>query len=438
MDTLRIGLLGLGTVGTGTVRLLQAHERLLWEKTGVRLQLVRIADLDLARDRGLALSSVELTQDAHAVAVARDIDVVVELIGGIKPARELVELALRHGKHVVTANKALIARYGNELLSEAETQGCDLAFEAAVAGAVPIIRALRESLAANRIDQVHGILNGTCNYILTEMREKALPFQQVLKSAQEMGYAEADPSFDVDGIDTAHKLAILSAIAFGTPVDFSSISIEGIRHVTEVDIGWAKKMGYRIKLLAIAKRNGPGLELRVHPAMVTTDSMVATVDGVFNAVFVNGDFSGTTMYFGRGAGEKPTASAVVSDLMEIARNVKAGARRRVPSLSTRTEHRHPLPIVSMNDLVGEYYLRLAVVDQSGVLAEIADVFRRHGISIKTIHQEGRSTQASVPVPLVLVTHETTEKQVRAGLQELESLGSVREKPHLIRIESILA
>ncbi|MBF0176490.1 MAG: homoserine dehydrogenase [Magnetococcales bacterium] len=438
MDTLRIGLLGLGTVGTGTVRLLQTHERLLWERTGVRFRLVRIADLDVHRDRGISLHTVELTRDAHAVVVADDIDIVVELIGGIDPARNLVESALRHGKHVVTANKALIAQYGNELLLEAETQNCELAFEAAVAGAIPIIKALRESLAANQIDQIHGILNGTCNYILTEMREKALPFGQVLKAAQEKGYAEADPSFDVDGIDTAHKLAILSAIAFGTPINFKGISVEGIRQVTEVDIAWARKMGYRIKLLAIAKRNPSGLELRVHPAMVAADSMVATVEGVFNAVFVNGDFSGTTMHSGRGAGEKPTASAVLGDLVDMARNLKAGIRRRVPLLSTRTEHLQTMPVLSMDDLIGEYYLRLAVVDESGVLAEIADVFRRHAISIKTIHQEGRSSQATVPVPLVLVTHETSERRIRAGLQELERMGSVLEKPHLIRIESIFA
>ncbi|MBF0136508.1 MAG: homoserine dehydrogenase [Magnetococcus sp. DMHC-1] len=438
MDTLRIGLLGLGTVGTGTVRLLQTHEHLFRERTGVHLHLVRIADLDLERDRGLSLQGVDLTRDAHAVVQAPDIDVVVELIGGLKPARELVETALRNGKHVVTANKALIAKHGNELMHTAEQHGCDLAFEAAVAGAIPIIKALRESLASNRIDQIHGILNGTCNYILTEMREKALPFDQVLQAAQQMGYAEADPSFDVDGIDTAHKLAILAAIAFGTPLDFDHISIEGIRHVTEVDIAWAKKMGYRLKLLAIAKRNASGLELRVHPAMVATDSMVATVDGVFNAVFVTGDFSGTTMHFGRGAGEKPTASAVVGDLIDLARNLKSGVRRRVPLLATQTPYLRPLPVLPMDDLVGEFYLRLAVVDQSGVLAEIADVFRRHAISIKTIHQEGRSTQATVPVPLVLVTHETTERQIRAGLQELDTLGSVRERPHLIRIESLFA
>ncbi len=436
MDTLRIGLLGLGTVGTGVVRLLRTNGVLFEERSDMRLRLVRIADLDLQRDRGLDLRGFDLTQDAQAVVTAPDIDVVVELIGGIKPARELVETALRNGKHVVTANKALIARFGQDLLHVAEKRGCELAFEAAVAGAVPVIKALRESLAANQIDQIHGILNGTCNYILTEMREKALPFAQVLKSAQEMGYAEADPSFDVDGIDTAHKLAILSAIAFGTPMDFSSISVEGIRHVTEVDIGWAKRMGYRIKLLAIAKRGISGLELRVHPAMVASDSMVAAVDGVFNAVFIHGDFAGTTMYFGRGAGEKPTASAVVGDIVDIARNHVFGIRRRVPLLSTQAEYLRPLPVVSMDDLVGEYYLRLAVVDQSGVLAEISDVFRRHAISIKTIHQEGRSSQASVPVPLVLVTHETTERHVRAALRDLEGLGSVREKPHFIRIERV--
>lgn len=451
MEELNVGILGFGTVGRGVAELLLTQQGLLMQRTGVTLNLVRIATRTPSRDRGLALGTVEVTDDVQRVVAAHDIDVVIELIGGLKPAKSLVLKALQHGKHVITANKALIALHGAELVKYAAVQGRELLFEASVAGAVPIVKALRESLAANRVDQMYGILNGTCNYILTEMREKGLSFTSVLKDAQQKGFAEADPSFDVDGVDAAHKLAILAAIGFGSFPDFEQIHIEGIRHISDVDIAWASEMGYRIKLLGIAKQNEKDIEMRVQPTLVPVNSMVASVEGVFNAVFVRGHFSGTTMYYGRGAGERPTASAVVSDLVEIARNHQVGHTLRsfteqadgvkesailpgrVPGFSTLLNHLRMHPIRKMAEWKGEYYLRLAVVDRPGVLAEVTTVLAQQRISIDAMHQKGRSPLEAVP--LVIVTHETTERQVQTALAEIERLDSVRETPRFIRIES---
>ncbi|MBF0455706.1 MAG: homoserine dehydrogenase [Magnetococcales bacterium] len=433
MDELRIGILGFGTVGRGVVTLLQEQGEEMMKRTGIRLRLVRIATRTPGRDRGVALGDIELTGDVRRVVDGDDIDVVVELIGGLDPAETLVRDALANGKHVVTANKALIAERGIPLLETAAKAGKDLSFEAAVAGAVPIVKAIKESLAADPIDGIYGILNGTCNFILTEMREKGLPFQTVLRDAQEQGYAEADPTFDIEGIDAAHKLAILAAIAFGTPPNFAGIHVEGISHISDIDIGWAMEMGYRIKLLAIAKRMATGVELRVQPTLVPDTSMVASVEGVFNSVFVHSAYAGTTMYHGRGAGEKPTASAVVADLVEIARNERVGAKGRVAGLSVLTEHLRPLPVLDMSKLEGEYYLRLAVNDRPGVLAEVTTVLARFDISIDAIRQKGRSKREAVP--LVIVTHRTTEQNIQDGLKALEKLESVREKPRFIRIET---
>ncbi|MEO5376268.1 MAG: homoserine dehydrogenase [Magnetococcus sp. DMHC-6] len=436
MNELRIGLLGLGTVGGGVVKLLRENGDLFAQRSGLRPCLVRIATRHPGNRSDLDLTGISISDNPDDVVDAVDVDVVVELMGGIHPAYTLVKRALSCGKHVVTANKALLAESGNELLALAGQTGCELAFEASVAGAVPIIKALRESLSANRIQQLFGILNGTCNFILTEMRERGLPFGQVLADAQAKGYAEADPSFDVDGIDAAHKLSILAAIAFGIPIDFSKVSVEGIRGVSDVDIAWASEMGFRIKLLGIAKQSAKGIELRVQPTLVPVESMVAKVEGVFNAVFVQGDFSGTTMFFGRGAGEKPTASAVVADLIEIARHRHAQIKgNRVSGLSTLLEYVKPGTICTLDDLQGEYYLRLSVQDRPGVLSEVTQIFARHQISINAIHQKGRSSHTAVP--LVLVTHETSEKQIQASLKEIRQLKSVQEKPQLIRIENII-
>ncbi|MBF0446646.1 MAG: homoserine dehydrogenase [Magnetococcales bacterium] len=436
MDELRIGVIGFGTVGRGVVTLLQEQSEAIRKRTGIALRLVRIATRTPGRDRGVKLGDVELTGDIRRVVDADDIDVVVELIGGLDPAESVVRDSLNNGKHVVTANKALIAEKGVDLFAVAAKNNRDLAFEAAVAGAVPIVKAIKESLAGDSIDRIYGILNGTCNFILTEMREKGLPFQTVLAAAQEQGFAEADPTFDIEGIDAAHKLAILAAIAFGTPPNFSGIHIEGITHISDIDIAWAMEMGYRIKLLGIAKRMAHGLELRVQPTLVPDTSMVASVEGVFNSVFVHSAYAGTTMYHGRGAGEKPTASAVVSDLVEIARNERVGARGRVAGLSVLTEYLRPLSILDMNELEGEYYLRLAVNDCPGVLAEVTTVLAKFEISIDAIRQKGRSQKEAVP--LVIVTHKTTEKRIQDGLKELEKLESVREKPRFIRIETSFA
>ncbi|MEO5348809.1 MAG: homoserine dehydrogenase [Magnetococcus sp. YQC-3] len=432
MKELRVGLLGFGVVGRGVVELLLTQGALLSQRSGVGMRLVRIGTRTPGRDRGLDLGPVEVTADLDRVVAADDIDVVIELIGGLEPARSLVLKALSQGKHVITANKALIATHGVEVVGHAAAVGRELLFEAAVAGAIPVIKVLREGLAANRIDQVYGILNGTCNYILTEMREKGLPFDGVLRDAQAKGFAEADPSFDVDGIDAAHKLAILAAIAFGSFPRFEQIHIEGIRHVSDVDIAWANEMGYRIKLLGIAKQDAEGVELRVQPTLVPVSSMVASVDGVYNAVFVRGDAAGTTMHYGRGAGERPTASAVVADLVDIARNGQLGVGQRVAAFSTLADHLTTHPVREMAAWRGEYYLRLAVADRPGVLAEVTAVLARQQISIDAIHQKGRSDVAAVP--LIMVTHETTERQVRIALEELEQLDCVREPPRFIRIE----
>jgi homoserine dehydrogenase len=433
LEELRIGILGFGTVGRGVVTMLLEHGDEMAKRTGIRLRLVRIATRTPGRDRGVELGDVELTGDVRLVVDGDDIDVVVELIGGVDSAETLVRDALNNGKHVVTANKALIAEKGVALLDIAAKNGLELAFEAAVAGAVPIVKAIKESLAADPIDRIYGILNGTCNFILTEMREKGLSFQTVLTDAQEKGFAEADPTFDVEGIDAAHKLAILAAIAFGTTPNFKGIHIEGISNISDIDIAWAMEMGYRIKLLAIAKRMERGVELRVQPTLVPDTSMVASVEGVFNSVFVHSAYAGTTMYHGRGAGEKPTASAVVADLIEIARNKRVDAKGRVAGLSVLTENLRPLPVLPMSELAGEYYLRLAVTDRPGVLADVTTALARFDISIDAIRQKGRSQKEAVP--LVIVTHKTTEQQIQDGLLALESLDSVQEKPHFIRIET---
>jgi homoserine dehydrogenase len=436
MQELRVGVLGFGVVGRGVVELLLTQGELLQQRTGVCIRLVRIATRTPSRNGDLALGEVELTDDLQRVVAADDIDVVVEVIGGLEPARSLLAQALRSGKHVVTANKALLAMHGGELVPLAVAEQRELMFEAAVAGAIPIIKVLRESLAANRIDQLYGILNGTCNYILTEMREQGSSFGDVLRDAQAKGFAEADPSFDVDGIDAAHKLVLLAAIAFGTYPDFSQLHIEGIRHVSDVDIQWATEMGYRIKLLGIAKQDGEGLELRVQPTLVPVGSMVASVEGVYNAVFVRGHAAGTTMYYGRGAGELPTASAVVADLVEIARNWRIGAVGRVAAFSCLPESLQRFPVRATDEWRGEYYLRLAVADRPGVLAEVTQVLARHQISLDAIHQKGRSAVAAVP--LIMVTHATTERQIRLALQEIEQLDAVQETPRFIRIEPSVA
>jgi homoserine dehydrogenase len=424
---LSVGVAGLGTVGAGVLRLLRDNAELVAARAGRRVAVTAVSARDRSRDRGVATQGLRWYDDPVALAADPAIDVVVELIGGSDgPARKLVQAALEAGKPVVTANKALLAVHGAGLAQLAEQRGVSLAFEAAVAGGIPVIKALREGLAGNRIDRVAGILNGTCNYILTAMREHGREFADVLADAQRLGYAEADPSFDVDGIDAAHKLAILAALAFNRPVDFDSVHIEGIRNVSAVDIAFANDLGYRIKLLGIARRTAQGIEMRVHPCMVPQSNPIARVDGVFNAVVAEGDFVGRVMLEGRGAGAGPTASAVVADLVDLARD------RRVPVWGMEGEALAQLPVVPMSAHEGAYYLRLMVVDRPGVIADVTAALRDAGVSLESMIQRGRAPGEAVPV--VLVTHETNEASMRSALEQIARSDAVLEPPALIRIE----
>ncbi|OYV38540.1 MAG: homoserine dehydrogenase [Rhodospirillales bacterium 20-64-7] len=424
---LRAGIAGLGTVGAGTVKMLRANAGPIADRAGRPIEVTAVSARDRSRDRGIALDGITWHEDALALAADPNVDVVVELIGGSDgTAKALVERALAAGKPVVTANKALLATHGAPLAAAAEAAGATLAYEAAVAGGIPVIKALREGLAGNRVERVTGILNGTCNYILTTMREAGRDFAEVLADAQALGYAEADPAFDIDGVDAAHKLAILAALAFGETVDFSAVHIEGIRRITALDIAFAQELGYRIKLLGIARRTESGTEMRVHPAMVPAQNLLAAVEGVFNAVLLEGDFSGPVFLQGRGAGGGPTASAVVADLIDIARGTKppvwgAGQSAIAPS--------RPIPIARH---AGAYFIRLMVVDQPGVLADVTAILRDEGISLESMLQHGRKPGEAVPI--VLVTHDTVEAAVSAAVARIAALAAVLAPPALIRIE----
>ena len=424
---LSIGIAGLGTVGGGVLTMLRQNADLIAARAGRAIAVTAVSARDRTRDRGMELSGLRWYDDPVALAGDANVDVVVEVIGGSEgPAKALVEAAMAAGKHVVTANKALLAVHGAGLAAAAEQAGVILAFEAAVAGGIPAIKALREGLAGNRISRVAGILNGTCNYILTVMRERGREFAEVLADAQKLGYAEADPAFDVDGVDAAHKLAILAALAFGRPVDFGAVYVEGIRRISALDIAFANELGYRIKLLGIARASDAGIETRVHPCMVPQSAPIARVDGVFNAVVAEGDFVGRVMLEGRGAGAGPTASAVVADLIDIARG------RATPVWGAASGALSAAPSVPMSAHVGAYYLRLMVVDRPGVIADVTAVLRDAGISLESMLQRGRSPGEAVPV--VLVTHETGEAAMLGALERIAALGAVLEPPALIRIE----
>ena len=425
---LRIGVAGLGTVGAGVVKLLAEHGRLLALRGGRPLKLVAVSARSKARKRDIDVSHLRWERDPLALATAPDIDVVIELIGGSRGvARQLVRKALASGKHVVTANKALLAMHGAELAALAEKKGRILAFEAAVAGGIPIIKALREGLVGNRVKRLYGILNGTCNYILTTMREKGRDFDVVLAEAQAAGYAEADPSFDVDGVDAAHKLAVLTGAAFGCRVNFEGVHVEGIRRVTSMDIRFAEELGYRIKLLGLARETKHGIEQRVHPCMVSLKAPIAHIEGVFNAVVVEGDFVGTTMFQGRGAGQGPTASAVVADLVDVARG------RDMPAFVIPANRLAAKKVSPMGRHVGAYYMRLMVQDRPGVIAAISGVLAKERISVESMLQRGRS-QSEVPV--VLTTHETEEAAMQRAAARIGQLRAVAEAPCLIRMEAL--
>jgi homoserine dehydrogenase len=426
---LRLGIAGLGTVGGAVLKLLDQNGPLVAERAGRELRVVAVSARNRHRERGVALDRLRWHDDPQALAADPEVDLVVELIGGADgPALALCQAALAAGKPVVTANKALLAHHGAELARLAEETGTTIGFEAAVAGGIPIVKTLREGLAGNRIQRVYGILNGTCNYILTTMRETGREFAAVLQEAQQLGYAEADPSFDIDGVDAAHKLSLLAALAFGCPPHFAAVYTEGIRHVSPLDIAFASEMGYRIKLLGVARLTEHGLEQRVHPSMVRIGTPISQVEGVFNAVVAEADQVDTTLYAGRGAGGGPTASAVVADLADIARGV------RLPVFGVASARLTPHPPAPMDRHYGAYYFRLTVVDKPGVMADVAACLRDHEVSIEALIQRARNP--GEPVSIVLTTHETAEAQMTGALVRIGALEAVLEPPRMIRIESL--
>jgi homoserine dehydrogenase len=434
MKDIHVGLIGFGTVGTGVVKLLADNAGLIADKLGARLLLKRIADLDTTTDRGVTLLPGVLCNDVNAILNDPEISIVIELIGGYEPAKSFVLKAIAAGKHVVTANKALLALHGEEIYAKAAEAGVEVLYEAAVGGGIPVLSAIKGNMAANRFNTILGILNGTCNYILTRMTKEGLDFAAVLKNAQELGYAEADPTFDIEGVDTAHKLALLLSLCFGTKVRFDQIYTEGITSLSAIDINFAQQFGYRIKLLAIGKRDGDRIEARVHPTMIPVHYPMADVDGVFNAIRLAGDFIGPVMFYGRGAGMEPTASAVVGDLMDISRNILAGIGRRVSARGFQDNSISDLAIKPIGDSISRYYLRFSAVDKPGVLATIAGALGKYNISIESMIQTGRSGDY---VPIVIITHEAAERDILAALAEIDSFEMIREKSNLIRIEDNL-
>ena len=439
MKPIQVGLLGMGVVGSGTFTVLQRNQEEIMRRAGRGIEITMVADLDTARAQGLVGEGVEVVNDARAVIANPDIDIVIELIGGYGIAKTLVMEAIAAGKHVVTANKALLAVHGTEIFSAASAKGVMVAFEAAVAGGIPIIKALREGLTANRIQWIAGIINGTTNFILSEMRDKGLDFDTVLKQAQALGYAEADPTFDIEGVDAAHKVTVMSAMAFGIPVQFDKAYIEGITKLSSVDITYAEQLGYRIKLLGITKRTEAGIELRVHPSLVPTKRLIANVEGAMNAVVVQGDAVGTTLYYGKGAGAEPTASAVIADLVDITRLHTADAAQRVPHLAFQPNAMSDLQILPMSEVVTSYYLRLRVADEAGVLAKVTGLLAEAGISIDAMLQREADEvggEGCTQTDLIILTHDCIEAQMNAALAKMQSLPTVLQPITRIRKEEL--
>ena len=434
MEPVKVGLLGLGTVGGGTATVLSRNAEEIARRAGRGIVIDYAAALDLERARELGLDC-RLTQDAFEVVRDPGIDVVVELIGGYSPARELVLEAIDNGKHVVTANKALIALHGNEIFEKAQEKGVMVAFEAAVAGGIPIIKALREGLAANRIEWAAGIINGTGNFILTEMRDKGRDFEEVLREAQALGYAEADPTFDVEGIDAAHKLTIIAAIAFGIPLQFDRCYTEGITRITREDVAFAAELGYRIKHLGITRKTDAGVELRVHPTLIPERRLIANVDGVMNAVLVQGDAVGPTLYYGAGAGAEPTASAVVADLIDVTRTLTADPENRVPHLAFQPDRLSDLPVLEMEAVETAYYLRIEAQDRPGVMADISRILGDEGISIEALIQK-EPAEGAATVPVILLTHRVREAAMNRAIEAIENLDTVTAPVTRIRVETL--
>ena len=432
MKQIDVGLLGCGTVGTGVAKLLIDSSEVIGARLGATLNLKWVADIDIETDRGIQFDEGVLTTDANSVVNDPNIDVIIEMIGGEGVAKELILKAIENGKQVITANKALLASQGNALFKAAAEKGVDLAFEAAVGGCMPIIKAMRESLVANRIQSMIGILNGTCNYILTKITEERSAFGDALTEAQTRGYAEADPTLDVEGIDTALKIAILTALAYGMEINLPEVYIEGITKITPLDVEFAEHFGYRIKLLAISKNHGDKIEARVHPTMIPFGNLLSNVSGTVNSVMISGDAVGDIMLYGRGAGMMPTASAVISDVVDIARNLMAETTRRIPALSFQRNHIQSIKIMSMDEIVTHYYFRFTALDRPGVLSKISGVLGNYDISIQSVQQKGRKTDGSVPV--VMMSHLAKEVDVQKALAEIYNLDVVSDKPVLIRIE----
>jgi homoserine dehydrogenase len=435
MKNIQVGLLGIGTVGSGVFTVLARNHDEIVRRAGRGIEITMVADLDTARAKAAVGDKVQVVSDAHAVIANPDIDIVIELIGGYGIAKALVLEAIAAGKHVVTANKALLAVHGTEIFQAAQAKGVMVMFEAAVAGGIPIIKALREGLTANRIQWIAGIINGTTNFILSEMRSKGLDFDVVLKEAQRLGYAEADPTFDIEGVDAAHKATIMAAIGFGIPVQFDKAHVEGITKLTATDIKYAEQLGYRIKLLGISKRRDNGIELRVHPTLVPNKRLIANVEGAMNAVMVQGDAVGTTLYYGKGAGSEPTASAVIADLVDITRLHTADTTHHVPALAFQPGLMNTMPVLPMGDVVTAYYLRLRVADQTGVLAQVASIVANAGISIDAVLQreadevggEGDAKDGTQSVPstdLIILTHDCVESKMNQAMAQMQALKTV--------------
>ena len=436
MKPIHVGLLGLGTVGSGTIEVLRRNREEISRRAGREIVIRMASARDLKKKRSVALEGIELVASPADVVARPDIDIVVELIGGETDARELVLKAIEAGKHVVTANKALLAKHGTEIFAAAHRKGVMVAFEASVAGGIPIIKAIREGLSANRIEWIAGIINGTCNYILSEMRDKGLAFDTVLAEAQKLGYAEADPAFDIEGVDTAHKLTILAAIAFGIPMQFDRVHTEGITKLTAIDIKYAEGLGYRIKLLGITRRTNAGIELRVHPTLVPARRLIANVEGVMNAVLVKGDAVGASLYYGRGAGAEATASAVVADLVDVTRMATADPEHRVPHLAFQPDRLSGAPILPMGEVETGYYLRLRALDRPGVLADVTRICADLAISIDAIFQK-EAGEGEEQVDVVILTHVTSEKHIDAAIKRIEALGTIPAPVVRIRLEELL-
>lgn len=439
LSPIRVGLLGIGTVGSGTYNVLQRNQEEIRRRAGRGIEITMVADLDVARAKAAVGPGVQVVDDARKVVASPDVDIVIELIGGYGIAKQLVLEAIEAGKHVVTANKALLAVHGTEIFAAAHRKGVMVAFEAAVAGGIPIIKALREGLTANSIQWIAGIINGTTNFILSEMRDKGLDFDVVLKEAQRLGYAEADPTFDIEGVDAGHKVTLMSAIAFGIPVQFDKAYVEGITGLAAQDIRYAEQLGYRIKLLGITKRAANGIELRVHPSLVPAKRLIANVEGAMNAVVVQGDAVGTTLYYGKGAGSEPTASAVIADLVDIARLHTADPEHRVPHLAFQPDAMSDLPVVPMSDVVTSYYLRLKVADEAGVLAKVTGILAGADISIDAVLQREADEvggEGSTHTDLIILTHECVEARMNGALAQMQALPTVLAPITRIRKEEL--